>query len=256
MFTETFNSCFVSDPYLDDSNCSFGLVQSESEPTKVAITLDEQAWRATLRQLATSFERTRWEIGDHILKAENHFPEITSERVYGHTIPGSNVYIEAERETGLSRALLYDLASTARRCPPSVRTETLSWTHHRILVNNLKEGADADEMKEWLQRAQEERLTTREFKAVIAGGYRAATLEKRFLVRVPLRVWETLKDFGDLKKVLPQKVAADWLVEKSAECQADREEASKAVCARRKAQRRRVGLRVARQYNPLRLDCS
>jgi len=255
LFTETFNSCFVSDPYLDDSNCSFGLAQSESEPTELAITLDEQAWRATLRQLATSFERTRWEIGDHILKAESHFPEISSERVYGHTIPGSNVYIEAERETGLPRSLLYDLASTARRCPPSVRTETLSWTHHRILVNTLKE-ADADHMREWLTRAQEEHLTTRELKRALTGGYRPATFEKRFQVVVPLRVWETLKDFADLKKVLPQKVAAAWLTEKSAECQADREDASKSVRARRKARRRQVGLRVARQYNPLRLDCS
>jgi hypothetical protein len=256
MFTDTFNSCFVCDPYLDDANNFLSSAQSESEATKPAITLDEKAWRSTLRRLATSFEKTKWEIGDQILLAEKYFPDIPAERVAGFVIPGSSVYLEAELETGLSRALLYDLASTARRCPPSVRTERLSWSHHRILVNNIREDAGAEEMTEWIKRAEDEGLTTRKLKEALAGGYHAATLEKTFQVKVPISVWETLKAFADLKGLTVQKVASKWLVEMSERSQAERATAVKTVSDRRKARRRRVGMQVAKTYNPLRLDRS
>jgi hypothetical protein len=256
MFNETFNNCFGSDPYLDDANNFLSSEQCESEPNKALITLDEQAWRSKLRMLATSFEKTKWEIGDQILLAESYFPDFPSERVAGYTIPGSNVYVEAERETGLSRALLYDLASTARRCPTSVRTERLSWSHHRIIVNNVREDAGEEEMMEWVRRAQEEGLTTRKLKEALAGGYHPAKLEKRFQVKVPLSTWETLKAFADLKGLTVQKVAANWLVEMSEQSQAECATARKAVADRRKARRRRVGMYVAKTYNSLRLDRS
>jgi hypothetical protein len=244
------------DPWLDDADNGFAGTQLDSQPTQPATTLDEEVWRETLRKLAKGFEISKWEIGDHILKAEGHFPDWPSERLYGHTIPASGVYAEAERETGLSRALLYDLASTAKRCPSSVRTEKLSWTHHRILVNTLKPEGDEAQLMNWLKRAAEEGWTTRQLKKAVTRGYRGPILEKKFQVKVPIAVWETLKTFADLKRVTVQKVAAQWLVEKSEESQIDRSIAAKTVSDRRKAKRRRVGQRVARDYNSLRLDYS
>jgi hypothetical protein len=217
---------------------------------------EEELWREQLRKLSTNFENTKWQIGDLIVQADSHFPRIDPEQICGHAIPAYDVYIEAERVTGQTRALLYDLASTARRCPASVRTEKLSWSHHRIVVNYLGEGAGEDMIREWLDRAARGQLTTRALKREIEGGCVAPTLEKRFQVVVPLGVWETLKSMADLKSSKPQIVAAEWLVEMSGESQDKKAEADSEVNERRRKKRQQVGRWVARHYNNLRLDMS
>ena len=222
----------------------------------VELTFDEAVWRERLRLLSTNFESTKWQIGDLIVEAEPHMPEVGPDRVFGHYVPGSNVYLEAEQVTGLSRAVLYDLASTARRCPVSVRTEKLSWSHHRIVVNYLGEFATEATIKEWLERAAEGRLTTRALKHEMTSGYTPATLEKRLQVTVPLCVWETLKSFATLKRSTPQRVAAEWLIEKSEASQDERAEADDEVKRRRRKKRQQVGRWVARHHNNLRLDMS
>jgi hypothetical protein len=227
-----------------------------ADTAEVCEVFEEELWREQLRKLSTNFESTKWQIGDLVVQADSHFPRVDPEQIYGHTIPAHDVYIEAEHVTGLSRALLYDLASTARRCPASVRTEKLSWSHHRIVVNFIGEGADEARIKEWLDRAVNGQLTTRALKREMKTGCVAAVLEKRFQVIVPLRVWETLKAFADLKRSTPQKVAADWLVEKSEASQDEKSDANEEVNRRRKKIRQQVGRWVARHYNPLRLDMS
>jgi hypothetical protein len=224
-----------------------------AETVEVREVFEEGLWLEQLRQLSTNFENTKWQIGDLILEAEPHIPDVQADCVFGHYIPAYNVYLAAERETGLSRQLLYDLASTARRCPASVRTEKLSWSHHRIIVNYLGDGADKDTIKEWLERAVNGQLTTRALKREMGSGHILPALEKRFQVIVPLRVWETLKSFADLKRSTPQKVAAEWLAERSDASQDEKAEADGKVNERRRKIRQRVGRWVARQYNPLRL---
>jgi hypothetical protein len=227
-----------------------------AETAEVCEVFEEELWREQLRKLSTNFENTKWQIGDLIVQADRHFPRVEAEQIYGHTVPASDVYLEAEQETGLSRQLLYDLASTARRCPASVRTEKLSWSHHRIVVNYLGEFADKDTIREWLDRAARGQLTTRALKRAIDSGCVAPVLEKRFQVIVPLRVWETLKSMADLKSSKPQRVAAEWLVEMSGESQDKKAEADEEVNRRRRKKRQQVGRWVARHYNNLRRDMS
>jgi hypothetical protein len=227
-----------------------------AEAVEVCEVFEEGLWREQLRKLSTNFENTKWQIGDLILEAEPHIPDVQADCVFGNYMPAYNVYLAAERETGLSRQLLYDLASTARRCPASVRTEKLSWSHHRIVVNYLGDGADEATIKEWLGRAINGQLTTRALKREISSGYMLPTLEKRFQVIVPLRVWETLKSMAALKNSKAQVVAAEWLVEMSGESQDKKAKADEEVNERRRKKRQQVGKWVARHYNNLRLDMS
>ena len=51
------------DPWLDDADDGFAGTQLDSQPTQLATTLDEEAWRETLRKLGKGFENSKWEIG-------------------------------------------------------------------------------------------------------------------------------------------------------------------------------------------------
>ncbi len=219
-----------------------------------------EAWEESLRELAKRQTNLNWEIGDALLKGTKFYPEEScgGERIAGHWIQsGPDVYSAASFITGLSRGHLQDLASTARRCGPSVRTEAVSWSHHRALVNALPKATE-DELKGWLDRARKEgwsvKLLNDELKP--KSSFTPATLSKKFVIAVPIRIWETLKDLAGGNQGEIGAVAAKFLVDMLDEetMQQQRKIAKEHADERRKARRRRVGRCVARTYDSLGLQ--
>jgi hypothetical protein len=210
-------------------------------------------WLVRGRELAKRDAEVKWELGDWLTEGEPHYPDIGAGEIQG--VPAVSVYSVAENITGLARGTLRDLASTARRVPPSVRTDACTWSHHRALINALPD-ADEDTIKQWLKRAADEKMSVAELQDALRSPVTEAVKEKSFLVTVPLNVWETLKDFADHECSSVQKIAALWVSENSRleKTQAARETARLLVKERRREKRRRVGLRVARTYDPLGLQ--
>jgi len=209
-------------------------------------------WLVRGSELAKRDAEVKWELGDWLVEGEPNYPAIDVGEIPGVT--GLDFYSVAERITGLARSTLKDLASTARRVSPSVRTDTCSWSHHRALINALP-NANEETLREWLTRAANEKMSVGELQKALRPRITEPTLEKSFLVTVPLRVWETLKDFADSKRSEVPKIASQWLVENAElpETQTQRKCERNETRERRREERRRVGLRVAMTYDPLRL---
>jgi hypothetical protein len=163
-----------------------------------------------------------------------------------------DIYAQAEDITGLSHYTLKDLASTARRFPPSVRTDALSWTHHRTLINALPKADDAT-LARWLKRAIDENLSADKLKKAILSP--KGSTAKSFRVSVSLSTWETLKDFADNERSVVQKVATKWIEEQAQtqQTQTLRKIAKQETEERRYQKRRKVGIKVAHDYDPLKL---
>ena len=222
-----------------------------------AVGTEEQvaAWKETLADLAKRDGTTRWRLGDELLRGEKLIPNVESYTVAGFHVPGNDVYSEAQSVTHLSRQHLIDLASTARRCPSSVRTEALSWSHHRTIINevNFREGQDEQAViKEWLDKAVAGDWGVRDLGAEIkaankaANQYTPAQLRKSFLVNVPIGAWETLRDIAGRGKF--RQLAAKWILERAEQSQADRKAALDKKSKRLRSIRRKAGLKTQRVY--------
>lgn len=209
---------------------------------------DAEAWRTRIIELVERENDVKWEIGDCLIEGEQFYPAPPDGE-----FPGMGFYTEVAAITGLSRNTLRDLASTARRVSPSVRTDSLSWSHHRVLINALPK-ADEDTVRKWLTRAVDERMTVSALRKAVRPP--KPSDEKSFQVTVPLFAWETLKDIADDERRRVQVVAAELLVDyaSSDEGTIKRDLAKKWVAERRRKRRQKVGRRVARSYNPLRLE--
>lgn len=215
---------------------------------------NEDAWTAEGRELAKRDQDLKWEIGEWLVKGIPHFGEDHGggEKIAGHRIPIQDVYAVAGGITGLGRRHLVDLASTAKRCPASVRTDELSWSHHRVLINE-RPGDTEEQLREKLQEAVAEDLSVAEFKKRIRSGFTPAVTEKSFVVTVPLDVWETLKTLADEEEESVAQYAAVVLATVD-EDGSKREMAERSTATRRKDRKRKVGRRVARSYDKLGLQ--
>jgi len=96
-------------------------------------------WLATGRRLGAIGRCSQWWIGDWVR--------------YG-TARWGEKYAEAARVTGYDPASLRNMAWVASRFDVSLRNDKLSWSHHVLLAP-----LGAEEQREWLQRASEERLS-------------------------------------------------------------------------------------------------
>jgi hypothetical protein len=225
--------------------------QEEQDPQ-----FNQEAWENKGVELAKSDTEVRWKLGKWLLDGEPHLPYIPPETIAGHKVEyAPDVYSIAERITGLSRITLKDLASTARRCPPSVRTDELSWSHHRVLINNRPDATEG-QLKDWLRQAVDERLSVAKFKERTNPKKKPSSDVKSFVVTVPLDVWETLKAIADEEDSSVPEVAAEWLsnVDEEPDTKIKREMAERSTAERRKERKRQVGGRVARTYDPVGLQ--
>ena len=220
---------------------SFGL--HDNQPC-----FDVEAWRSRIIELFSRENDVRWEIGDCLLEGEQFYPAPPDGEY-----PGMGFYTEVAAITGRSKNTLRDLASTARRVSPSVRTDRLSWSHHRVLINALPK-SDEDTVRKWLTKAVDEQMTVSALQKALKPP--KPTDKKSFHVTVTLLVWETLKNIADDERRRVQAVAAEILAEYAASDEGTirRELAKKRVTERRRKRRQEVGRRVARSYNPLRLE--
>lgn len=223
-------------------------------PEAPELAFDEEQWWARGTELAKRENDVKWDLGDWLVVGARHFgedPPSRAEVIKGVRLPvAPDVYSKAELITGLSRATLKDLASTARRCPSSVRTDGLSWSHHRVLINARPDNSE-DQLREHLKRAAEKNLTVAQFKSELtAKPFTPAIKEKSFIVTVGLDVWEALKDFADEEQSSVQVVAAEWLANALLDdtMQSRRALAKRMVQDRRYEQRKKSGQRLARAY--------
>ena len=226
-----------------DGNFNEEFVLHDNQPC-----FDVEAWRSRIIALVERENDVKWEIGDCLVEGEQYYPAPPDGEY-----PGMGFYTEIAAITGLSKNTLRDLASTARRVSPSVRTDRLSWSHHRVLINALPE-SDEDNVRKWLTKAVDEQMTVSALRKALRPP--KPSDEKSFHITVPLLVWETLKDIADDERRKVQAVAAKLLAEYAAseEGTIRRDFAKKRVTERRRKRRQEVGRRVARSYNPLRLE--
>jgi hypothetical protein len=224
---------------------------------------DQERWAERGGELAKQDNDVRWQIGEWLIEGRLGLPFI--EFPDGPNLPGINFYSYASDITGLAVGTLKDLASTADRFDPSARTDKVTWSHHRVIINELPD-EPKEELQKWLKTAEDEHLTTRELQKAIRGKQKEGEgkggdkrLYKTFRVKVLLEVYETLDDLsnGDPPTSL-QKVAADILTDhcKDESVQIMREWAKKQWATRVHDARSKNGIKVARNYNPLRLDRS
>jgi hypothetical protein len=108
-------------------------MEPSEEPEEYYPTL--KVWKDAGRAIEKAHGEVRWKIGDWLLAGEKQF--------------GKKAYKEAVAITGYAKATLYDIARVAKRVTTSVRTEDLSWNHHRA-VEKLE---DREVQKEWLRQA-------------------------------------------------------------------------------------------------------
>jgi hypothetical protein len=233
---------------------------------EVAVLLAEQSteerfdldkWAAKGKELTKRDGEVRWELGKWLLEGEPNVSIPTEHNL--NPLPGEGFYSFASSITGLAVGSLRDLASTARRCPATVRTDKLSWSHHRALVN-AKPGADAKSLEGWLKRAVEEQMSVAEFKKELKSVGDKPKLTKTILITLPLMVWEALRDEADddggdddVQELTIQQIAANAVIAyvQSDEGVTKRELAKMWTASRRLEQRQKSGRRLARSY-PLR----
>jgi hypothetical protein len=209
-------------------------------------------WINEGKALAEKHQTTslQWDVGDWF----NRCP--LPDDVDGSPKP----YDLAESMLGIQRSTLYDWASTAKRIPASVRTENVPFTHHRIVANELPNADDATK-KRWLELAAAENLSVREFQDRLRESRGAANPDlnptKSFIVKVPERVYLTLRNIARGRESTVRVVAAEFLTTYLASDEVTKlADVELAQAEERTYQkRRRAGIRTARAYNPLGLDC-
>jgi hypothetical protein len=106
---------------------------------------DFEKWKQQGRCFLETHNRHQWQVGDWLAEGEKNF--------------GKCAYAEAAFLTGYKRGHLRDIAWVSSNVPLSVRTDTLTWSHHRQIAH-LK----PEEQMEWLTKAVAEELTVQQLR--------------------------------------------------------------------------------------------
>ena len=185
--------------------------------------LNDDEWAQEGRRLTALDRQLLWDLGRWLNQGHGYYGDYVIEPTMGYA--GTSFYSYASSITGKPAGHLKDIASTESRVRESVRTDQLSWSHHRVLINEFPDAAD-DELKVWLGKAVEDQLTVDDFRKVLreakrSGGGAGSDSDRKplnlthsFVVTVPLRVWETLEKYaGGTEGSTPQLQAAEILTE-------------------------------------------
>jgi hypothetical protein len=159
----------------------------------------KEGWESQLKSLAASYTENRWNLGKAIDEGYQKFGEWID---FIQPFPGSmgmSYYSYASSITGLTPGHLKDLRSTWVRWQEfaSVRTDKLSWSHHRVLINEVKEVTEPV-LKEWVDKAVENEWSVGDLLKELKkkGGPKPSKDTHTFEVTVPKRTWGTLKRLG------------------------------------------------------------
>jgi hypothetical protein len=234
----------------DDPN--FDEFAGSSVAVEEAPSFDNAAWEERGMELAKKDHDVRFALGDWLNEGEPHHPDFSG--IPGAP-PGLGFYALAERITGLANGSLRDLASTAARVATSVRTDKLSWSHHRVLIN-ARPKADEAELKGWLEKAAENHWSVAELREELHPS-EDAVLEKSILVKVPVIIFDALKEMAadppdeeEDVDLTVQQYAAKKLIEfvKSEEGEQTRESAKQRTATRLLKQQQKNGRRLHRTH--------
>lgn len=127
-------------------------------------------WQKAGLYIATAMRSVAFVVGDWLIAAEQ-MPDLFGETGGPKKELSRTVMEEAVRITGIDYSTLHNYAYVARQVPPGIRTEWLSWEHHRR-VAKLKSDSEKDK---WLLLAadakrQGEPISTRRLARSIAAG--------------------------------------------------------------------------------------
>jgi hypothetical protein len=109
-----------------------------------------EQWEAAGRELQRMGRAWQWWVGDWILYGEQR---------YGET------YAQAIDLTGMDYKTLMNVVSVARRVETSLRSESLSWSHHVVVA-----ALPPAEQSEWLERAEIEGMTVARLTTALRSG--------------------------------------------------------------------------------------
>lgn len=111
--------------------------------------MEHADWIMAGRRLGAIGRCSQWWVGDWIR--------------YGNAKWGEK-YVEAARVTGYDVASLRNMAWVASRFDLSLRSDTLTWSHHVLLAP-----LGVDEQRYWLERASEKRFSVADLRIELKG---------------------------------------------------------------------------------------
>jgi hypothetical protein len=114
--------------------------------------MEHAEWIAAGRRLGAIGRCSQWWIGDWVR--------------YGNSKWGEK-YVEAARVTGYDVASLRNMVWVASRFDLSLRSDTLTWSHHVLLAP-----LEPEEQRQWLKRANEERFSVADLRIELRSSQR------------------------------------------------------------------------------------
>lgn len=150
-------------------------VQISRTGLQVSAELSFTEWEAMAERFGAAMSSAAFVIGDWLVYGEDHFRRqgrlggMNQEIAPSRRVSGE-IYEAALRLTGLDRTTLATYAYVARRVPPSLRSEGLSWEHHKSVAK-----LEPHDQSKWLQLAQngqggEGVISTRRLRKSITAG--------------------------------------------------------------------------------------
>src|SRR5207302_428712 len=189
------------------------IVEGTYDPEKDAAW--KQGWESELKTLAELYTENRWNLGRLLDDGYQKFGEWIDFIIPFPGSMGMGYYSYASSITGLTPGHLKDLRSTWVRWQEfaSVRTDKLTWSHHRVLINEVKEVTEPV-LKEWVDKAVENQWSVGDLINELKkkGVPKASKGTHTFEVEVPDRTWAALKRLGATQNG-PTEVAANILTE-------------------------------------------
>jgi len=134
----------------EDGAYRFGKVTLQACGLNIPDGFSANDWTALGRVLTGLQQRMQWILGDWLAYGEDH--------QYGET------FKQLAEETGLDVTTLYDYAYVCRKVQFSVRTEKLTFGHHK-----LTSAMDTSDQQIWLTRAAENGWSIAQMRAEING---------------------------------------------------------------------------------------
>lgn len=159
-------------------NCPITLPSSKVTITRTGmriqagLSLDE--WRALAPALGDAARSVGFVVGDWLIYGQQNLFGFVGDTTVPHQKIDTTTYEQALASTGLDRSTLQNYAYVSRSVPYSLRSERLSWEHHRLLAK-----LPGDSQAHWIEAciAEEDagrRISTRRLRKSLALG-RVAT---------------------------------------------------------------------------------
>ncbi len=159
-----------------------------------------EEWLEKGRQIAKDGTNYHWRVGDW--------------RCGANGLDEKLAYRQAESITGIRKKALYDMKWVSSRVPVSVRTETLSWNHHRQVAH-----CEVEKQKDLLKQAVTEGWSVESLRDVAKEPRRRGKgsrdeKPKKMCVRLTAAQHDLVRWYAKTRGVSPsgflQQIVRDW----------------------------------------------